>query len=329
MTAEPEKNNYETMEFEALKSLYHSRLSDLLERAGKAHKKHFTRDKVQASRLLSIKTGGCPEDCAYCSQSARYSTGVRPEGLLDLETVIEKAKQARKEGASRFCMGAAWREVRDGSAFDRVLKMVRAVRDLGLEVCCTLGMLTLDQAQRLKEAGLYAYNHNIDTSRAHYSRIITTRKYEDRLKTLKNVREAGLTVCTGGILGLGESHEDRISFIYELAQLSPHPESVTVNTLVPSKGTPLEKQAPVPPLDVARVIAVCRIAMEKSFIRLSAGRRGMSEGDQFLCFFAGANSLFLGDRLLTAENPPLSQDRDMLQRMGFSLTKPFEAEIRA
>ena len=313
-------------DFQSLKALYFSPLPDLVDRARAVYKKNFPTGKIQASRLLSIKTGGCSEDCAYCSQSAHYPTDIKPEKLLALSTVVERAKKAREEGASRFCMGAAWREVRSGPAFDRVLEMVRAVSDLELEVCCTLGMLTFEQALQLKEAGLTAYNHNIDTSREYYSRIITTRKYEDRLKTLENVRKAGLTVCTGGILGLGETHKDRISFIYELANFSPQPESVTINTLVPAKGTPLENQQSVSAVDVVRVIAVCRILMKRSFIRLSAGRRAMSEGEQFLCFFSGANSIFLGDKLLTADNPSLQFDQRMLKNLGFSLLKTSEVE---
>ena len=304
--------------------IYTSPLNSLVEQANALHKKYFKSDKIQASRLLSIKTGGCPEDCSYCSQSARYKTGLKRESLLSLDEVVSKAKQAKQDGASRFCMGAAWREVRSGRSFDQVLEMVREVSNLGLEVCCTLGMLTLDQAKQLADAGLYAYNHNIDTSREYYPNIITTRKYEDRLQTLENVRQAGLTVCTGGILGMGESHKDRISFIAELASLKPHAESITVNTLVPMPGTPLENQAPISAIDVVRVIATCRVLMQKSFIRLSAGRTKMSEAEQFLCFLSGANSIFLGDKLLTAENPALSSDQDMLKKMQMSLSSPFE-----
>lgn len=302
-----------------VKSIYNSPLSHLIEKAHEIHKKHFDTQSIQASRLLSIKTGGCPEDCSYCSQSVRYQTGLQREKLLPLEEVIQKAKRAKSEGATRFCMGAAWKEAKNGSAFERVLEMVQAVDKLGMEVCCTLGGLTLDQAKALKKAGLYAYNHNIDTSREFYSKIITTRKFEDRLETLKNVREAGLTVCTGGILGLGETDEDRISFIYELSSLNPHPESVTINLLVPMPGTPLENQKPISSLVTTRVIAVCRILMSKSFIRLSAGRRNMKGAEQFLCFYCGANSIFLGDKLLTAENPTLKSDKKMLDSMNMKL----------
>ncbi len=307
-----------------IKSLYSKPLVDLIEKSHDIHKKNFATKKIQASRLLSIKTGGCPENCSYCSQSSHYQTKLQKEKLLDLETVLKKAKEAKKEGASRFCMGAAWREIKEGSDFEKVLKMVTAVKELGLEVCCTLGMLNLNQAKKLKQAGLYAYNHNIDTSPEFYSQIITTRKYEDRLKTLQNVREAGLTVCTGGILGMGETKEDRISFIHQLNKLSPPPESLTINTLVPIKGTPLEHQKPISALEVLRVIAVSRILMKKSFIRLSAGRSTMNEAEQLLCFYSGANSIFLGDKLLTAENPSLKSDKLLLKEAGLQLTKPLE-----
>jgi len=246
------KRTVESPNLERIQTLYSSSLTKLVEQAHAIHKKNFDTKYIQASRLLSIKTGGCTEDCSYCSQSVRYQTGLQKEKLLDLEEVIDKAKKAKYEGATRFCMGAAWREVRNGIPFQKVLQMVKAVHNLGLEVCCTLGMLTLNQAKELKKAGLYAYNHNIDTSKEFYSKIITTRKYEDRLKTLDFVRKAGLTVCTGGILGLGESHKDRISFIHQLTNLKPHPESITINTLVPIPGTPLENQPPISSLIVAQ-----------------------------------------------------------------------------
>ena len=314
----------EKKDFNKVKKLYSLPLDLLIEQARQSHKKYFKTQKIQASKLLSIKTGACPEDCSYCSQSARYQTGVKRESLMELSEVVKQARQAQQEGASRFCMGAAWREVRSGGSFDKVLEMVKEVSSLGLEVCCTLGMLNLEQAKKLKEAGLYAYNHNIDTSREYYDKIITTRKYDDRLKTLDCVRKAGLTVCTGGILGLGESHQDRISFITELFCIKPWPESITINTLVPMPGTPLENQKPISPLDVIRVIAVCRILMKTSYIRLSAGRKQMQPTEQFICFFAGANSIFLGDKLLTAENPNLSSDKDMLDKIDMSLSKPYE-----
>ncbi len=304
-----------------IESLYFKPLMKLVQKAHDLHNTNFDSSLVQASKLLSVKTGACPEDCAYCSQSSRYQTQIKKERLLNLETVIEKAKQAKKEGATRFCMGAAWREIKEGPSFDKILDMIKEVKKLDMEVCCTLGMLTLEQAKKLKQVGLYAYNHNIDTSPEFYSKIITTRKYKDRLKTLSHVRKAGLTVCTGGILGLGESDQDRISFIHQLYRLSPPPESITINTLVPIKGTPLENQKAISPLEVVRVIAVCRILMQKSFIRLSAGRTNMTETEQFLCFYAGANSVFIGNKLLTADNPQLSQDQQMLNNIGMKFQK--------
>ena len=302
-----------------IKKLYFKPLIELVEQAHQTHKKNFPSGRVQASKLLSIKTGACPEDCAYCSQSARYQSNTPKEQLLDVQTVVKKAKQAKKEGATRFCMGAGWREIKNNKSFDRVLEMVKKVNDLGLEVCCTLGMLSLEQAKKLKSAGLYAYNHNLDSSPEFYPKIISTRVYQDRLDTIKNVRKAGLTVCTGGILGLGESHEDRCSFIHQLSLIDP--ESLTVNTLIPIKGTPLEFQKAIPVLDTVRVIAVCRILMPSSMIRLSAGRSNKNFAEQFLCFYAGANSIFIGDRLLTADNPQLHKDRQMLREMGISLYK--------
>ena len=304
-----------------IKKLYFKPLMELIEQARLVHNKHFKSHQVQASKLLSIKTGACPEDCSYCSQSSRYQTEIKKEKLLDLKTVLEKAKLAKKQGASRFCMGAGWREVKDGPQFDRVLEMVKEVNKLGLELCCTLGMLNLDQAKRLKQAGLYAYNHNLDTSPEFYPKIISTRTYQDRLDTLKNVREAGLTICTGGILGLGESHEDRCSFIHQLTLIKPSPESVTINTLVPIKGTPLEKQKPVPALEVLRVIAICRILLPQSVIRLSAGRKNMNSSEQFLCFYAGTNSIFIGDKLLTADNPELNEDQSLLKSMNMQMSE--------
>ena len=293
-----------------LKNLGHSDIQGLYERplfelVAQAHatlQKHFTIGDIQTNKLLSIKTGGCTEDCAYCSQAARYQTDVSVEALLPLDTVVAKAKEAKTEGATRFCMGAAWREVRDNAHFDRVLDMVRAVKALDLEVCCTLGMLTEAQARRLKAAGVYAYNHNLDSSRSFYERIISTRAYDDRLRTIEHVRQAGMTVCTGGILGMGESTADRIDLLHTLATLKPQPESVTINTLVPIEGTPLASQEPVPVLEVLRFVAVARICMPLSTKRLSPGRLSLSHAEQFLCCNAGANSIFLGDKLLISPN---------------------------
>ena len=299
-------------------AVYHTPLSELLHRAHTSHRRHFDPLKIQTSQLLSIKTGGCSENCAYCPQSAHYKTGVQKEKLMDLPEVLTAARQAQKRGATRFCMGAAWRQVQNGPHFDRVLEMVSSVRDLGLEVCCTLGMLSLEQARRLKTAGLYAYNHNIDTSKNFYPNIITTRKYEDRINTIHNVRRAGLTVCTGGIVGMGESAQDRIEFLHELSGFNPQPESVTINKLIPIPGTPLANKPPLPHLEIVRVIAAARIIMPRSMIRLSAGRTSMNEADQFLCFFAGANSIFIGDKLLTSANPVLSNDQQMFQHLGLS-----------
>ena len=315
MTSLSLKNTKKRMEREKIRKLYTSPVMDLVDQAREIHKKNFTKNETQTSQLLSIKTGACPEDCAYCSQSARWNTNLKREKLLDLDIVLEKAKKAKKEGATRFCMGAAWREIRDGSQFDQVLEMVRKVKDLDMEVCCSLGMLNLEQAKKLRKAGLYAYNHNIDTSRNFYKNIITTRKYEDRLKTLENVRRAGITVCTGGILGMGETDEDRISFIHELNLINPAPESITINSLVPIKGTPLEKAPPILALDLVRVIAVCRITRPKSMIRLSAGRKNLSETEQLLCFYAGANSIFIGQKLLTTKECHFKQRQGNVKKI--------------
>lgn len=304
-----------------VKNFYHLPLSELLFKAHLVHKKNFNPLHVQTSKLLSIKTGGCPENCAYCPQSAHHNTGLRKEKLMDLKEVIKSAKQAKEEGATRFCMGAAWREVKDGPLFDRVCEMVSEVKKLDMEVCCTLGMLTLEQAKKLKSCGLYAYNHNIDCSKNFYPRIITTRSYQDRLNTLTHVRKAGLTVCTGGIIGMGESHTDRIEFLHQLALFNPQPESVTINKLIAIPGTPLEKAPPVSALDIARVIATARLIMPKSMIRLSAGRENMNTTDQFICLFAGANSLFIGDKLLTADNSTLQDDKNLFKLLGLAAVK--------
>ncbi len=299
-------------------ALYERDLMSLVNEAHRVHQTNFPVGQVQLSSLLSIKTGGCPENCAYCPQSAHYETGVKKQGLMPLEEVRDEALRAKANGATRFCMGAAWREVKDGPEFQRVLDMVRAVKAEGMEVCCTLGMLNEDQAKALKAAGLHAYNHNIDTSRGFYDKIISTRSYDDRLETIDNVRKAGITVCTGGILGMGESDADRVDFVWQLQNFAPHPESVTINTLIPIAGTPLAEQQGVPALSVARVVATVRILMPKSMIRLSAGRKSMSDEAQFLCFYSGANSIFLGDRLLTSSNPTLQQDRALFEAAGLT-----------
>ncbi len=315
------------MQLEAVRAIYHRNLAELVDEAHAIHRANFRATEIQASSLLSIKTGGCPENCAYCPQSAHYETGVERTRLMQEEEVIEAAEKAKEMGATRFCMGAAWRNVRNGPEFDHVLNLVRTVKSLDLEVCCTLGMLTQEQAERLKEAGLYAYNHNIDSSRSFYEKIIQTRTYDDRLQTISNVRAAGLTVCTGGIIGMGETDEDRIAFIQQLASFDPQPESVTVNALVPFEGTPLSERKQVAAVDLVRVIATLRLTNPHSMIRLSAGRLELSDEGQFLCFFAGANSIFLGDKLLTSPNPSDSADHALLQRLGYDLKAPVHAAV--
>jgi biotin synthase len=270
---------------------------------------------VQLSTLLNIKTGGCAEDCSYCSQSAKYETDVEPEPLMELPEVIEAAKKAKARGASRFCMGAAWRQPKERH-FIRILEMVEAVKDLGLETCMTLGMLSQDQASRLKQTGLDYYNHNLDTSREYYEKIITTRTYDDRLETLKHVREAGIRVCCGGIIGLGEGQDDRSNLLIQLANMEVQPESVPINVLIRSQGTPLQDTTPPDPFDIVRTVAVARIMMPATCIRLSAGRSEMSDEQQALCFFAGANSIFYGEKLLTADNPDFCRDQHLFSRLG-------------
>src|SRR6476646_10797776 len=291
-------------------------LTELLFRAQSVHRQHHAADEVQLCTLLSVKTGGCPEDCADCPQSSHYETPVSVEKSLAVDEVLGAAKQARESGATRFCMGAAWREVKDGPAFDNVLAMVRGVRALGMEACVTLGMLNDDQAKRLKEAGLTAYNHNLDTSRQHYKSIISTRTYDDRLLTLDRVRRAGITVCSGGIIGMGESIDDRCEMLRTLAALDPQPESVPINTLVATEGTPLAAMTPVEPLELVRMIATARILMPRSRVRLSAGRLSLSKEAQLLCFFAGANSIFYGEKLLTTGNPDVAEDQALLASAG-------------
>ena len=302
--------------------IYNMPVLELVHEAATTHRKFHNPSEVQVSSLLSIKTGSCSEDCAYCPQSARYATGIERHSLLPLEKVIESAKNAKKSGVTRFCMGAAWREVKDGPDFEKVLEMVRAVNDLGMEVCCTLGMLTEDQAKKLKEAGLYAYNHNVDTSREYYEKIITTRTYDDRINTLKKVRDAGITVCCGGIIGMGESIKDRVGMLITLSSFNPHPESVPINLLIPVKGIPLGDSKPVSVWEMVRMVATTRIVMPKSVVRLSAGRVNLSREGQALCFLAGANSIFLGDKLLTQPNPEANEDLEMFNILGL---KPREA----
>jgi biotin synthase len=304
--------------------IYDLSLLELIYAAATIHRQFHDPSEVQVCSLLSIKTGGCTEDCGYCSQSVQFDTGVKVQPLLSFDEVIGKAKRAKEAGATRFCMGAAWREVRDNKDFDRVLLMVRAVNDLGLEVCATLGMITEEQAKKLKEAGLYAYNHNVDTSEGFYKKIITTRTYHDRLETIENTRKANITVCCGGIIGMGESIDDRIAMLMTLANLDPHPESVPINALVPIEGTPLENRGSVNAWEFARMIATARILMPASMVRLSAGRLQLSQEAQALCFLAGANSIFAGDKLLTTPNPTLNEDEELLSVLGLKPRKPFQ-----
>lgn len=291
-------------------------LLELLFKAQSVHRKHQPCNSIQLASLLSIKTGGCPEDCAYCPQSARYQVGLQSEPLMELERVVEAARRAKERGASRFCMGAAWREVRDGPEFDSVLEMVRAVRGLGMEACVTLGMLNEGQARRLADAGLTAYNHNLDTSPEFYGSIITTRTYGHRLETLRHVRNSGVTLCVGGIIGMGESLADRARMLQVLACLDPHPESVPINALVAVGGTPLGGRPPVEPLELVRMCAAARILMPRAFVRLSAGRHHLSREAQVLCFAAGANSIFFGEKLLTTENAEMEEDLELLKEIG-------------
>ena len=307
-------------------ALYHRGLLDLVFDAARVHREQHDAAQVQCASLLSVKTGGCPENCTYCPQSAHYRTGVDAEPLMSVAEVTAAARQARDGGADRFCLGAAWREVADGPAFDRVLEMVGAVKRTGLETCVTLGMLTPPQAERLRHAGLDYYNHNLDTGPAYYEQIVTTRGYDDRLRTLAAVREAGLKVCCGGILGMGESHDDRIDLLYELARQTPQPESVPINALVAVSGTPLADRPPVAWDDMLRMVATARILMPQARVRLSAGRLQMSDTLQAFCFLAGANSIFLGDRLLTTPNADADGDFALLERLGLRAVGPREAE---
>ncbi len=317
------RNNWTREEIE---KIYNQPLLELVFQAATIHREFQTASEVQVCTLLSIKTGGCPEDCAYCPQAARYSTGVDVHKLLDKKIVIDNAQKAKDAGSTRFCMGAAWREVRDNRDFDKVIEMVKEVNDMGLEVCATLGMINEHQAGRLKEAGLYAYNHNLDTSEEKYEDIITTRTYDDRLDTLNNVRKAGLTVCSGGIIGLGEEASDRVGMLMTLANMEPHPESVPINKLVAVEGTPLENQEDVHVFDMVRMIATARILMPGSMVRLSAGRLSMSEEGQAFCFMAGANSIFAGDKLLTTPNPSEHEDMQLFAKLGLNQRISFKNE---
>lgn len=304
---------------EEIRAVYELPLPEIIFRAQSAHRRFHDPEIVQGCALLSVKTGGCPEDCAYCPQSAHYQTDTPRQVLLSVEETLAAARNARQNGATRFCMGAAWRDAPEGREFDQVLEMVRGVRALGMEACCTLGMLTQSQADRLAEAGLTAYNHNLDTSPEFYGQIITTRTYKDRLDTLQRVRQAGVTVCCGGIIAMGESRADRCRLLQQLANQRPHPESVPINALVRVAGTPLDGQAPVDVIEMVRMVATARILMPSSVVRLSAGRLALSDEAQALCFIAGANSIFMGDKLLTTPNPDADGDRALFGKLGMRL----------
>jgi biotin synthase len=302
---------------DAVEALFELPFNDLIFRAQQVHREHFDANAVQRSTLLSIKTGGCPEDCGYCPQSVHYDTGVEADKLMDVSAVRAAAEAAVKAGASRFCMGAAWREPKDRD-IEKVVELVREVKSLGLEACCTLGMLSKPQAQALKEAGVDYYNHNLDTAPEAYGRIISTRVYEDRLATLAHVREAGMNVCSGGIVGMGESRRERAGLVAQLANLDPYPESVPINELVQVEGTPMAGSDKLDPFEFVRTIAVARITMPKAYVRLSAGRQGMDDAVQALCFLAGANSIFYGEKLLTTGNPDVARDEALFARLGLS-----------
>ena len=314
------KHNWTT---EEILDIYNKPFMDLLYEAATVHREFHDPNTVQVSTLLSIKTGGCPEDCGYCPQAARYHTDIEGNDLMGVQQVKAQALRAKASGSSRVCMGAAWRNVKDGEEFEQVLEMVRTINKLEMEVCCTLGMLTENQAHRLAEAGLYAYNHNLDSSEEYYKEVISTRGFEDRLKTIDNVRKTNVTVCSGGIIGMGESTKDRAGMLVALATLNPQPESVPINALVAVDGTPLEDQEPIPIWDMVRMVATIRIVMPQTQVRLSAGRTQMSREGQAMCFFAGANSIFAGDKLLTTPNPDVNEDMEMFKALGLNPQKPF------
>lgn len=303
--------------------IYNKPMMELLYEAATVHRKYHNPNEVQVSTLLSIKTGGCPEDCSYCPQAARYHTDVDAQQMMSLDEVKFKAQAAKDMGSSRVCMGAAWRNVKDGPDFENVLEMVRSINKMDMEVCCTLGMITENQAQRLAEAGLYAYNHNLDTSEEYYEEIISTRAFDDRIKTIENVRKTNVTVCSGGIIGMGESIKARAGMLVALSTFDPHPESVPINALVAVEGTPLEDQKPVEIWEMIRMVATTRIVMPQTQVRLSAGRTEMSHEGQAMCFFAGANSIFAGNKLLTTPNPEMSDDMKMFEKLGIIPMKPF------
>jgi len=311
------------MIYEDLNALYQLPLFELIQKARTTHEENWPAAEVQLCTLLSIKTGGCSEDCSYCAQSARYDSGVAPERLMEKCQIVERAKAARESGSTRFCMGAAWRGVREGTQrFEQVLDIVRDVSELGMEVCVTLGELGPSEAEKLKEAGVTAYNHNIDTSPEHYPNIVTTHTFQDRLNTIRHAQDAGMSVCCGGILGLGESTEDRLKMLEVISEFNPQPESVPINSLMPMPGTPLAEQHNVDIFELVRIIAIARIAIPKAKVRLSAGRTNLSEEGQTLCFFAGANSIFYGDKLLTAKNPAIEKDLALIDKLGMTPQQP-------
>ncbi|MGY0425673.1 MAG: biotin synthase BioB [Polaribacter sp.] len=313
---------------EEILEIYNKPMMDLLYEAATIHREQHNPNVVQVSTLLSIKTGGCSEDCGYCPQAARYYTGIQGNNLMSVSQVKEEALRAKESGSSRVCMGAAWRNVKDGPEFDQVLEMVRGINKLDMEVCCTLGMVTENQVKRLAEAGLYAYNHNLDSSEEYYKEVISTRGYQDRLDTIDNVRKTNITVCSGGIIGMGESAEDRAGMLVALSTLNPQPESTPINALVAVEGTPLEYQKPVEIWDMIRMVATARIVLPETQVRLSAGRTQMSKEGQAMCFFAGANSIFAGDKLLTTPNPDVDQDMKMFKLLGLHPQKPFTKKVQ-
>jgi biotin synthase len=313
---------------EEIIALYNKPLMDLLYEAATIHRQFHDPNVVQVSTLLSIKTGGCPEDCGYCPQAARYHTDIKGNDLMSVQQVKAQALRAKSSGSSRVCMGAAWRNVKDGPEFDQVLEMVRTINKLDMEVCCTLGMITENQAKRLAEAGLYAYNHNLDTSEEYYKEVISTRGFEDRIETIQNVRKTNVTVCSGGIIGMGESIEDRAGMLVALSTLNPQPESVPINALVAVEGTPMENEKPIEIWEMIRMVATTRIVMPETQVRLSAGRMNMSREGQAFCFFAGANSIFAGDKLLTTPNPDVNDDMKMFETLGLIPQKPFTKMVQ-
>ncbi len=313
---------------EEILEIYNKPLMELLYQAATVHRLHHDPNTVQVSTLVSIKTGGCSEDCGYCPQSARYHTNIEENDLMSVQQVKAQALRAKSGGSSRVCMGAAWRNVKDGKEFDQVLEMVRTINKLDMEVCCTLGMITENQAQRLAEAGLYAYNHNLDSSEEYYKEVISTRGYQDRLDTINNVRKTNVTVCSGGIIGMGESIEDRAGMLVSLSTLNPQPESTPINALVAVEGTPLENQKPISIWEIIRMVATTRIVMPETQVRLSAGRTQMSREGQAMCFFAGANSIFAGDKLLTTPNPDVNEDLKMFELLGLNPQKPFTKKVQ-